>query len=299
MRAMLAAVSRRAVQTNQRLLADQPGAARGPLSPASTGRIYPVFSPRGGSGKTTLAVRLATRLAELSPQRVALLDLDLFSDDAALQLNLTPAASLASIREAELAGLDPRSLGNYLVEHESRLRVLVGATSPEEGERVTGAHVRAALAALRRQFLVTIVDCGSTFSEPTLAALEAGDRVLVVCTPELATLRDVRDCQRIFGQALHIDKTKLAYIFNHPLPAAGLTRVQFEAALEQPMSHEIPHAGELASKPVFAKAVGQLVAELRPPESAADGTSGGTTDRKGRARPARAGLLRLWGAHAR
>jgi pilus assembly protein CpaE len=175
---------------------------------------------------------------------------------------------------------------------------MVGATSPEEGERVTGAHVRAALAALRRQFLVTIVDCGNTFSEPTLAALEAGDRLLVLCTPELATLRDVRDCQRIFGQALHIDKAKLSYILNHPLPSTGLTRVQFESALEHPMSHEIPHAGELASKPVFAKAVGQLVAELRPPESVTDGTSGGSTDRKSRARPSGGGRLKLWGSHA-
>jgi len=172
------------------------------------------------------------------------LDLDLLFDDAALVLDLTPTTSLAGIPEGELQHLDPRTLSNYLVEHASSLRVLVGATRPEEGERVTGAHVRAALAAMKQQFLVTIVDCGGSFGEPTLMALEAADRVVVLCTPELTTLRDVRDCQRIFGQALRLDKQRTLYAFNHPRPHNGLTRQQFETALEQPMAVEIPHAGE-------------------------------------------------------
>jgi hypothetical protein len=54
--------------------------------------------------------------------------------------------------------------------------------------------------------------------------------VIVLCTPELSTLRDVRDCQRIFGQALHLDRNKVSYWFNHPLPVTGLTRQQFESA---------------------------------------------------------------------
>ncbi len=277
MRNMLAAISRRAVHTNRQLLTDQP---RGAAAQAN-GHVYPVFSPRGGAGKTTLAVNLAIGLAELIPGRVSLLDLDLLFDDAALLLGLAPAASLATIPEAELQHLDPRTLSNYLVEHESSLRVLVGATRPEDGERVTGAHVRAALAAMKQQFLVTIVDCGSSFAEPTLMALEAADRVVVLCTPELATLRDVRDCQRIFGQALHLDKTRMVYAFNHPLPSTGLTRQQFETALEQPMALEIPHAGDSAARAAlsagtvvraggrgpFAQAIDHLVRELQPAEA--------------------------------
>jgi pilus assembly protein CpaE len=201
------------------------------------------------------------------PQRVALLDLDLVFDDAALELNLSLQSSLASIAEADLSRLDPAALSAHVVEHASSLRVLVGATRPEDGERVTAAHVRAALAVMKRQFLVTVVDCGTSFSEPTLAALETGDRVLVVCTPELSTLRDVRDCQRLFGQALRVEPTRVSYVFNHPLPSVGLTRQQFESALEKPMWLEIPHAGESATKPVFAKAISQLAGELRPPDS--------------------------------
>jgi hypothetical protein len=84
-------------------------------------------------------------------------------------------------------------------------------------------------------------------------------------------------------------------VFNHPLPSAGLTRLQFESALEESMSLEIPHAGESATKPGFAKAIDQLARELRPPESASIGSQA----RQGvAATPAAASggkrLLRLW-----
>jgi CRP-like cAMP-binding protein len=289
MRTMLAAISRRAVQANRRLLTE-PSSGTGV---SSSCRVFTVFSPRGGAGKTTVAIGLATRLAELAPQRVVLLDLDLLFDDATLELSLCAPASLASIADEDLAHFDPSALSSYLVEHPSSLRVLVGATSPEEGERVTAAHVRAALAAIRRQFLVAVVDCGSNFSEPTLAAMEAADRLLVVCTPELVALRDMRDCQRVFGQVLHFDKTKVSYVFNHPLPSAGLTRLQFESALEQPMSLDIPHAGESARRPGFARAIDQLARELRPTEAGPVDAFAPTRTARATRKPSR-GLPRLW-----
>jgi CRP-like cAMP-binding protein len=277
MRNMLTAISRRAAQTNRQLVTDQASNA----TVSANGRVHPVFSPRGGAGKTTLAVNLAIGLAELIPGRVGLLDLDLLFDDAALLLDVAPSTSLATIPESELEHLDARMLSNYLVEHEGSLRVLVGATRPEDGERVSGAHVRAALAAMKQQFLVTIVDCGSNFAEPTLMALEAADKAIMLCTPELSTLRDVRDCQRILGQALHLDKTRLMYAFNHPVPSTGLSRQQFETALEQPMALEIPHAGESVAKAAvsagtvvratgrgqFAQAIGHLVRDLQPADA--------------------------------
>jgi MinD-like ATPase involved in chromosome partitioning or flagellar assembly len=259
MRVVLAAISRRAVQTNQRLLSEQPTEQR-----VSGSKIYSVFSPRGGAGKTLLATRLATRLTEQAPQRVALVDLDLLFDDAALELDVNVPASLGSAAAGGNEPIDARTVTGLLNDHPSGLRVLVGATTPEEGERVTAADVRVAMNALKQQFLLTVVDCGGTFSEPTLAALEQSDRVLVVCTPELLSLRDARDCQRIFGHALHLDKSRVAFVLNHPSPAAGITRRQFEEALEQRMLLEIPHAGERAAKSAFAKAIDQLARELTP-----------------------------------
>ncbi|HET6317652.1 MAG TPA: hypothetical protein VFG86_14415, partial [Chloroflexota bacterium] len=199
-------------------------------------------------GKTTLTVNLAAQQALEQPERTALLDLSLTFGHTAALLGLKPETSLAGVPSESLPDFDRRTLGQYLVEHPTGLQVLVSGTRPEEGEVVTAAHVRAALGTMKRQFSAIFVDCGSSFDEPTIAALEMADRILVVCTPELNTLRDIRECQRVFGEIIRLDPKRLDFVFNHNQPFAVLAREQFEATLEQTMVFELPHAGETAYK---------------------------------------------------
>ena len=276
MREMLKVVSQRTQHTNQQLLADEPG-----NTPSlGHGRVYAVFSPRGGSGKTTLAVNLAAQQALEQPERTALLDLSLTFGHTAALLGLKPETSLAAVPSENLADFDRRTLGQYMVEHPTGLQLLVAGTRPEEGEVVTAAHVRAALGTMKRQFSAIFVDCGSSFDEPTIAALEMADRVILVCTPELNTLRDVRECQRVFGEIIRLEPKKLGFVFNYNQPFAVLSREQFETTLEQTMLLELPHAGEAAYKAAskgeplvlanggsaYSKTVERLVRMLVPAE---------------------------------
>jgi len=276
MREMLKVVSQRTLQTNQQLLADEPGNT----VTVGAGHVYAIFSPRGGSGKTTLTVNLAAQYALEQPERAALLDLSLTFGHAASQLGLAPETSLAGVPAESLADFDRRTLGQYLVEHPTSLQVLVAGTRPEEGEVVTAAHVRAALGTMKRQFSATFVDCGSSFDEPTIAALEMADRIIVVCTPELNTLRDVRECQRVFGEIIRLDLKRVSLVFNYNQPFAVLGKEQFESALEQSLAFELPHAGEAAYKAAsrgeplvlgnsgsgYSKAIEKLLRTLVPVE---------------------------------
>ena len=306
MREMLKVVSQRTLQTNQQLLAEEPGSS----VTVGAGRIYAVFSPRGGAGKTTLAVNIALQQAMEQPERTALFDLNLTFGHAAAMLGLTPQTSLADVPAESLADFDRRTLGRFMATHDSGLQVLVAGTRPEEGEVVTAAHVRAALSTMKRQFSASIVDCGTSFDEPTIAALEMADRLLVVCTPELNTLRDVRECLRVFSEIIHLDADRLVFVFNHYQPFAVLAREQFETALEQPMAIEIPHAGEAAYKAAargeplvrwgsglpFSKAVEKLTRSLIPAEARPTRKQGmkvlGSTKRSARQSGGLMGMLR-------
>jgi CRP-like cAMP-binding protein len=300
MREMLKVVSHRTLQTNQQLLADEPGSTVS----VGAGQVYAVFSPRGGSGKTMLAVNLAAQQAREQPERTALLDLSLTFGHAAALLDLEPQTSLAAVPGENLSDFDRRTLGQYLVEHPTGLQVLVAGTRPEEGEVVTAAHVRAALGTMKRQFSATFVDCGSSFDEPTIAALEMADRILVVCTPELNTLRDVRECQRVFGEIIHLDAKRIDFVFNYNQPFAALAKEQFESALEQPMSFELPHAGEAAYRAAslgeplvlsnggaaYSKAVERIVRAIVPAEPKATHKRGlSVVSRSTTVKPARPG----------
>src|SRR5205823_4300121 len=110
MREMLKVVSQRTQQTNQQLLAEEPGNAVS----VGAGRVFAVFSPRGGSGKTTLAVNIALQQAMEQPERTALFDLNLTFGHAAAMLGLTPETSLAAVPAESLEDFDRRTLGQYM-----------------------------------------------------------------------------------------------------------------------------------------------------------------------------------------
>jgi CRP-like cAMP-binding protein len=213
------------------------------------GLVTVVFSPRGGAGKTTLATNLAVALAEASPDRVAILDLDLLFGHVPMLLDLAPRTSLASITPGAIRSLDRESFSYYLAKHaESSLRVLVGTLRPEESEVVTGEHVRAVIDLLRRQFVHVVVDAGSRFSEPCLAAIESAEQLFVVCTPEAVTVRDTRECQRVLRDLLGYPQSQVGYVLNRPLPYASLASDQVASALGVDLLAEVPFGGEDVAK---------------------------------------------------
>jgi CRP-like cAMP-binding protein len=240
MQHMLQVMIRRQTAMNTRV-SQEASATAGDVN----GLVTVVFSPRGGSGKTTLATNLAVALAEATPDRVAILDLDLLFGHVPMLLDLAPRTALASITPAAIRGLDRESFSYYLTRHaESSLRVLVGTLRPEESELITGEHVRAVIELLRRQFVHVVVDAGSRFSEPCLAAIESAERVLVVCTPEAVTLRDTRECQRVLRDLLNYPLSRVSYVLNRPLPYASLSADQVCSELGVDLLGDVPFGGE-------------------------------------------------------
>lgn len=258
MREMMRIIALRQVETNQRLARGGTGDGE---AVTKVGKVYVVFSPRGGSGKTTIAVNLAVQFAMVHPNQTALLDLCLTFGHCPLVLNLMPKSSLAAISYEALSSMDKESLGYYLIPHVSTLKVMAGANKPEEGETVDGRHVKAIVDLMRRMHQVTVIDVPASFSEASIAALEAADRVVVVCTPDLGTLRDVRECQRIFNDLIHLPKQKIFYAMNHVFPFSALSVEQFEQALEQEMNVDIPWANDLPSKSAVR---GEAFAQTNP-----------------------------------
>ncbi len=245
MRTMLKVIAQRQMQANISLLEDDDGSAS---AKKGTGRVYAVFSPRGGAGKSMIAANIAVILARMYPDRVALLDLAVTFSHAGLFLGLQPHEGIASIEAEKLENLDRETLNQYAYLHDSSLRVYTGATRPEEGEAVSGDHVRAAIGLMKRQFLFTVVDLPSNFNETTLATLELADKLVLVMTPELAAMRDVREVLRLFNDTIRVPRSKQYYVLNNPGPFKALGRDQFESHLELQIDAEIPHAGESAFK---------------------------------------------------
>ena len=215
-----------------------------------SGKVFTIYSPKGGSGKSTVAVNLAVALTRQHPESVVLVDLSLTFGQSPMLLNLTPTTSLAGTTAEALRKMRlQEGLAYYLTVHPSSgLRVLAGSTRPEEGEAVTGEATRVVIEQLRKHFAYVVVDTSCTFTDPVLAALESSDRVLMLCTPEISVLRDVKECQRIFNDVVHLSRDRVLYLMHHVYPYKGLSREQFEDALQQPIYMELPNGGDVPLK---------------------------------------------------
>lgn len=169
-------------------------------------KVLSVFSTKGGSGKTTVAVNLAVALAQLG-KKVALMDLDLQFGDVGIFMNIPRCDTIS-----DLAGektLSTASVASYLFSHESGIKVLCAPVSPELAELVKPEHITAIFAALKPSFDFVIADLAPSLDDSSITALEQSDTIYFVTNPEIPTLKNTRTCMGILKSLGFEEKLQL------------------------------------------------------------------------------------------
>ncbi len=169
-----------------------------------------VWSPKGGPGKTTVAIEMAAVLATLGGRKVALVDANMNGGHIKLRLNVRASHSILNaaniyhqcIGNPALEREIPRRLSELMVRVSGtdNLHVLPGIVNMQQathdaiaGER--GAQFAAFLVdLLKREYDFVIVDLGSSMNVGAhVGAIQKMDYVLVVCTPDLTSISDARE----------------------------------------------------------------------------------------------------------
>jgi len=184
------------------------------------GKVLAVFSPKGGVGRTTIAVNLALAAAQLSDRKIVLVDGDLTFGDVGVMLNLPPTRTISDLIPYANQ-LDEELLDTILATHPSGLRVLLAPPKPELADLVTPEHMSLILARLRELFDYVIVDTMVTLNDVTLAILDVADKVLVVTTPEIPAVKNVRAFLDT-ATALGYPADKIEVILNRADASPGL-----------------------------------------------------------------------------
>jgi pilus assembly protein CpaE len=160
--------------------------------PTREGRVTAVYSPKGGVGKSVVAVNLAAALARRSRQPVVIVDLDLQFGDVAVMLRMQPVHNVA---EACLARerLDAELARNLLARHEgSGLLVLAAPTEPSMEEHVTPAMVSRLLRVLREIGVHVVVDTPPHLSDVLLQLLDDSDDIVLVVGMDVPSVKNAR-----------------------------------------------------------------------------------------------------------
>jgi pilus assembly protein CpaE len=148
------------------------------------GQVIAIFSPKGGVGRTTVAVNLAVAAATELGRTVVVMDGSFQFGDVGVLLNLNPKNKSIADLVPELEAGEADSLETFVITHSAGIRVLLAPPSPEMAELITPSGVRRVLDGLRRGHDLVIVDCTSWFNETTLAILDAADVVLTMLSHE-------------------------------------------------------------------------------------------------------------------
>lgn len=205
------------------------------------GSIVSIYSSKGGSGRTTIAVNLAASLARVHPGEVVLVDLSVPYGSAALMLNLVPQGSLARIAQS---GRDfEEGLLGAILYHGSGVMVLPGVIAPEETDHLQAADVSRALDALRRTFRHVIVDLPVALDEMTLNALDVADRVVVLVTPEITSLTGSSEFLGVLRDAIGLPDSVVTVALNNRPARPAMSRAAVQRALERTIDLEIKHDG--------------------------------------------------------
>ena len=200
--------------------------------------VVTVFSPKGGSGKTVVSTNIAVAAQRAGLQTI-LLDLDLQFGDAALALSIPPRATIADLA-ASSGEIDGEKLNAFVcTDPRSGLTLLAAPKRPEEAQTVGPPELNAAIDAARKGYGAVVIDTGPLFDAAMLAALDRTDRLLLVCNPEVTSLKNARIGLETIDR-LGFPRERISLVANRIGAAGAVTRGEIEEALEAKIAFELP-----------------------------------------------------------
>jgi len=207
------------------------------------GNIVALFSPKGGVGRTTVAVNLAVAAATELGKSVVLMDGSFQFGDVGVLLNLNPKNKSIADLVPELEAGDPElSIDTFVINHSAGIRVLLAPPSPEMAELITPVGVKRVLEALRRTHDLVIVDCTSWFNETTLAILDAADTVLTMLSLEITSIKNMRLFLEVADQ-LGYEQSKIKLVLNRADSSLGIRVADVESSIGRKVDHTIVSDG--------------------------------------------------------
>ena len=241
-------------------------------------RIVTILSPKGGSGKTSVATNLAVGLARLHPRQVVLVDLDLQFGDVANVLSLNPRSTLGDV--ARSWPVDSANLKLALTSHSSNLYTLCAPLHPAEADDITSEHITGVLSVLHQSFEYVVVDTDPGLSERVLSALDVSTDMVLVCATEIPSIRGLQKALEALD-VVGLTTARRHFLVNRADAKVGIELSDIERSIGQHVDIELPSSIDMVratndgvpimeshTNPHIVKAFEGLIAKIDPSDDA-------------------------------
>ncbi|HKJ37406.1 MAG TPA: response regulator [Anaerolineales bacterium] len=202
------------------------------------GKIVSIYSPKGGTGCTTLAVNLA--LALDNPEtKVALVDGNLQFGDVAVFVNEQGKNTVVDLAP-RADELDVEIVEEVMVKHSTTgLHILAAPSRPEYAEKVSSGQFSKVLEFLARLYDYVIVDTSPTLTDVTLTTIDISDIIVLVTTQDIPSIKNCRLFLDLL-QNLGINRDRIMFIMNRFDKKSNITPDRVADNLKQELALVIP-----------------------------------------------------------
>ncbi|WP_207586807.1 cell division ATPase MinD [Halomontanus rarus] len=193
--------------------------------------VYAIASGKGGVGKTTTTVNLGTALAQAG-KRVAIVDVD---------LGMANLAGFVSLN-ADSTTLHDVLAGNASIEDATyklaeNIVAIPSGTGLDDYAETSPEGLGDAITALRENFDYVLLDVGAGVSHETVLPLGLADAVLLVTTPEPASVHDAKKTLELTDRA---GGSVEGLVITRTRPTGDVSYDEIAARLETPLLVAVP-----------------------------------------------------------
>jgi pilus assembly protein CpaE len=208
-------------------------------TPGAVGRVITFYSPKGGSGCTTMATNLAVCLYN-EDTSVLIVDANLQFGDVSVFLNEQGKNSIVDLAP-RADELDPEIINNVTVKHaQSGIRILAAPMKPEHADTVSGEQFSKVIRYLKNIFSYVIVDTASELTNITASAIDNSDLLILLTTQDIPSIKN----SRLFLDeidSLGFDRRRIIFVMNKFDKRIGITPEKVSENLKQEITSIIPY----------------------------------------------------------
>jgi len=202
------------------------------------GRIIVVTGHKGGAGSTTIAVNLAQALAELTNEKLALIDLGRPFPDVGTFLDQESNYSIVDLIQ-NIATLDRPFMERIMQPYGARMSILHGVSDFKDQDSIDLESLERIFALLRHLYSFIVIDLSHWLDELFLKVMIEADMVLMLTG---LTVPDLRNLKKFWPHTMewHQEKRRIKIVVNRYENSSDLQLRDVENILQHPAFATLP-----------------------------------------------------------
>jgi len=205
---------------------------------AAHGKIVVIYSPKGGTGCTTISTNLALAIKN-DKNNVLLVDASIQYGDVCAFLNEKPKNSLLDLIP-RVDELEVEIIEDVTTKHAaSGIHILAAPSRPELAERVDSEQFGKLLLYLKQIYNYIIIDTSSFLNDVVGSALELADLIILVTTQDIPSIKNSVQFLNL-ADASGIRRESILFVMNQFDKKYSISPEKVKESLKQDIVATIP-----------------------------------------------------------